>query len=94
MPETPTIAHDQGRDALVVHAPFDEDFVKDLKDSLEERAWDPARNVWIVRGARAAHVAKVVLRHFPSVLLLGAGPEGEDVMISRDGSRLTQGRLL
>jgi hypothetical protein len=73
---TPTIARDEGRDALVLHAPYDEAFVADLKASLTERAWDATRNVWLVRGVRAGALSRIVLRHFPSVLLLGAGPRG------------------
>jgi hypothetical protein len=93
---TPTI--EQGvpgpRDepGLLLRAPWREELVWDLETEIvsARRQWVEESHSWWVAEAYLETVVSVVLRSFPSVLLLGAG---EDRLLSRDGVAALQGRL-
>jgi len=94
---TPTI--EQGvrgpRDEVgfLLRAPQTEVLVWDIEMEVgtARRAWVAERQAWWIASSYLESVITLVLRSFPSVLLLG---REEDRLISRDGSRMLQGRLL
>jgi hypothetical protein len=83
----------RGEDGVLVKVPWSEELVWDLEMEVAaaRREWLPDRQAWWIAASYLRTVIGIVLRAYPSVLLLG--PD-EDHMISRDGSDLVQGRLL
>lgn len=51
-------------DKLIVETPYDEDFVRQLKEASTSRRWDPDAKVWEVGLAEKPVVEKLVKRHF------------------------------
>lgn len=95
---TPTIelhvAGPRNDAGFVLRAPRDEALVWDLENEVvtSRRVWLPEREAWWIAASYLQTVLEVVLRSFPSVLLLDA--TAGDHLVSRDGSRLRQERLL
>jgi hypothetical protein len=78
---------------LLLRAPHNEALLWDLEMEIvsARRKWIEERQAWWIAASYEATVVAVVLRSFPSVLVLG--PD-EDRLLSRDGLRALQGRLL
>jgi hypothetical protein len=94
---TPTIeqgvAGPKGENGILLRTPFSEELHWDLEMEVAaaRRHWSADRDGWWVAASYLHTVVGIVLRSFPSVLVLGAD---EDRMLSRDGSDVLQGRLL
>jgi hypothetical protein len=94
---TPTI--EQGvrgpkdQEGFLLRATRTEELVWDLEAEITSvrRTWMVEREAWWIDASYLDVVVRLVLRSFPSVLLLGAD---EDRLLSRDGSSALQGRLL
>jgi hypothetical protein len=95
--QTPTIEEGvQGprqENGLLLKAPRVETLLWDLEMEVAaaRRLWMPERDGWWIAASYLQTVIAVVLRSFPSVLLIGAD---EDRLLSRDGHDALQGRLL
>jgi hypothetical protein len=95
--ETPTIEMGvpgpRGEDGIVLRAPRRDELLWDLEMEIAvvRRAWLPDRDGWWIASSYFNTVLGLVLRTFPSVLVLG---EDEDRLHSRDGRAELQGRLL
>jgi hypothetical protein len=78
---------------LLLRAPPSEALTWDLEMEIvsARRRWLDDRQAWWVAASYMDTVVTVVLRSFPSVLVFGAA---EDRLLSRDGSRALQERLL
>jgi hypothetical protein len=78
---------------ILLRAPLREELVWDLEAEIgsARRAWLEERQAWWIAGSYLDTVVRLVLRSFPSVLVLG---EDEDRLLSRDGFAALQGRLL
>jgi hypothetical protein len=79
-------------DGFLLRAPPNEALTWDLEAEVvsARRAWIEERQAWWIAGSYQSTVVRLVLRTFPSVLVLG---ETEDRLISRDGIGALQGRL-
>lgn len=97
-PATPTIElgvpgpHRQ--DGLLLRAAREEALLWDLENEVvsTRRRWIEERHGWWIAVSYLDSVIDIVLRSFPSVLLLH--PDGTDRLISRDGVSVVQPRLL
>jgi hypothetical protein len=95
--QTPTI--EQGvpgprqEDGLILRAPRRDELLWDLEMEVAaaRRHWIPERDGWWIASSYMSTVISIVLRTFPSVLVLGTD---EDRLHSRDGRAELQGRLL
>lgn len=93
---TPTIEQGvrgpRGEEGLLLRAPPVETLVWDLAEEIvsARMEWVEKCQGWWIAGSYHETVVTVVLRSFPSVLLLG---EGEDRLLSRDGLTALQERL-
>jgi hypothetical protein len=78
---------------LLLRAPRSETLAWDIEAEVvsARREWSDVEQGWWIATSYLETVVAVVLRSFPSVLVLG--PE-EDRLLSRDGVRALQGRLL
>lgn len=94
---TPTIEQGvrgpRGDAGLLLRAPMSEPLAWDLEREIASarRLWMEDRQSWWVDASYLETVIGVVLRSFPSVLVLGTD---EDRLLSRDGSQALQERLL
>ena len=94
---TPSIERGvQGRrneEGILLRAPVREELVWDLEAEIvsARREWVEERQAWWIAASYFDTVVRLVLRSFPSVLVLG--PD-EDRLLSRDGLAALQGRLL
>lgn len=94
---TPTIEQGvsgpRGETGLLLRAPRSEALTWDLEMEVvaARRQWLAERNGWWIANPYLQTVIAIVLRTFPSVLVLGSD---EDRLISRDGGDNVQGRLL
>jgi len=94
---TPTIEQGvrghRNESGIFLRAPRTEELVWDLETEIvpARRYWDGERRGWWIASSYLATVIALVLRSYPSVLLLGSY---EDRLISRDGTEALQGRLL
>jgi hypothetical protein len=94
---TPTI--EQGvrgprdQDGFLLRAPRTEELVWDIEAEITSarRVWIAERDAWWIASSYLDVVVTLVLRSFPSVLVLGSE---EDRLLSRDGTSALQGRLL
>jgi hypothetical protein len=92
--QTPTI--EQGvrgprqEDGLILRAPRKDELLWDLEMEVAaaRRLWIPEREGWWIASSYMSTVVSIVLRTFPSVLVLG--PD-EDRLHSRDGRAELQG---
>lgn len=77
---------------ILLRAPYSETLAWDLEDGVvsARRLWIEEKHAWWIATSYLETVISVVLRTFPSVLVLG--PE-TDRLISRDGRPALQGRL-
>lgn len=77
----------------MLRAPAREELQWDLEAEVvsARRAWLPDRGAWWIATSYFDTVVAVVLRSFPSVLVLG---DDEDRLLSRDGLSALQQRLL
>jgi hypothetical protein len=95
--QTPTIEPGvrgpRGEDGFLLRAPLLEELVWDLEAEVvtTRRAWIDERGAWWIASSYRDTVVAVVLRTFPSVLVLGGD---EDRLLSRDGLSAVQERLL
>jgi DNA helicase HerA-like ATPase len=73
---------------LVLHSPFNQSFVDDLKESIppKQRHWDPEKKVWMVDEKNRKIVEDLIVRYFGSV-----GETDSLGLISRD---LAAGKLV
>jgi hypothetical protein len=78
---------------LLLRAPHSEELIWDLEAEIvsARRAWLDERQAWWIATAYLQTVLALVLRSFPSVLVMGSE---EDRLISRDAIDALQGRLL
>lgn len=78
---------------VLLKAPSHEELLWDLEAEIvsARRAWFEDRQAWWIASSYFETVVAIVLRSFPSVLVLG--PD-EDRLLSRDGSSALQHRLL
>lgn len=83
----------RGELGLLLRAPVSEELVWDLESEIvsARRLWLEERQAWWVAGPYLQTLVSVVLRSFPSVLLLG---RDEDRLLSRDARDAIQERLL
>jgi hypothetical protein len=94
---TPTIEEGvpgpRNEKGLLLRAPRSEALLWDLEMEIvsARRKWIEERQAWWIAASYHETVVAVVLRSFPSVLVLGTD---EDRLLSRDGHRALQGRLL
>jgi hypothetical protein len=94
---TPTIEQGvqgpRGERGLFLRAPANEALTWDLEMEIlsARRRWIEDRQAWWIAGSYLDTVIMIVLRSFPSVLLLGPT---EDRLLSRDGTSALQERLL
>ncbi len=94
---TPTIEQGvsgpNGERGILLRAPASEELHWDLEMEVAaaRRFWSNDRDGWWVAASYLHTVVGIVLRSFPSVLVLGLQ---EDRLLSRDGSDVLQGRLL
>jgi hypothetical protein len=94
---TPTIEQGvsgpKGESGILLRAPISEELHWDLEMEVAtaRRYWSADRDGWWVAASYLQTVVGIVLRSFPSVLVLGPH---EDRLLSRDGSDIVQGRLL
>lgn len=78
---------------LLLKAPFHEELLWDLEAEIvsARRTWFEDRQAWWIASSYFETVVSIVLRSFPSVLVLGPN---EDRLLSRDGTSALQHRLL
>ena len=94
---TPTIEQGakgrRGELGLILRAPRTEALLWDLESEVASarRLWMEDRQGWWIDGSYLETVIALVLRNYPSVLVLGTD---EDRLLSRDGTWALQGRLL
>lgn len=94
---TPTlemgVAGPKGEKGLLLRAPAREELQWDLEAEVVSARclWMQERGAWWIASSYFDTVVAVVLRSFPSVLVLG---EEEDRLLSRDGLSALQQRLL
>jgi hypothetical protein len=94
---TPTIEHGvrgpRNEFGLLLRAPYREELAWDIEMEIvsARREWVQERQAWWVATAYLQTLVVLVLRSYPSVLVLG--PD-EDRLISRDAIDAIQGRLL
>ncbi|MDR0787326.1 MAG: hypothetical protein LBG44_05615 [Gemmatimonadota bacterium] len=94
---TPTIERGvrgrRGEEGMLLRAPGSEALSWDLEMEVAtaRREWLCDQQAWWIGASYFRTVIDIVLRSFPSVLVLGAT---EDHLISRDGTSVLQGRLL
>lgn len=88
-------ARDDPRKGLLLVSPYSEAMVDQIKDAFPQadRYWWPEKDAWWVAADHMARLRMIVLRHFPSVYVMGL-PMSEDVLYSRDGIIAAQTRLL
>jgi hypothetical protein len=95
--ETPTLEKGvpgpRNEIGLLLRAPRREELVWDIEAEIvsARRHWQVERQAWWIAGSYFDTVVALVLRSFPSVLILD---EEEDRLLSRDGVSALQGRLL
>ena len=79
---------------FLLRAPRSETLVWDLDNEITSvrQAWLEDRSAWWIAASYLDTVIDIVLRAYPSVLVLH-GPDG-DRLYSRDGNVVTQERLL
>lgn len=82
-----------GSVGIVLRSPPSEELQWDLEAEVSSarRAWLADRQAWWIAASYLDTVVVIVLRSFPSVLIIG--PD-EDRLLSRDGLAALQGRLL
>ncbi|MEX2583470.1 MAG: hypothetical protein WD766_09350 [Gemmatimonadota bacterium] len=80
-------------EGLLLRAPSSEELAWDLGAEIVSARliWMEDRQAWWIAASYLETVVSIVLRSFPSVLVLGIE---EDRLLSRDGLRAVQGRLL
>ncbi len=80
------------QDGFLLRAPRLETLVWDLDGEIAStrRHWDERRSAWWIASSYLEPVIRIVLRSFPSVLVLKGD---EDRLYSRDGLTMTQQRL-
>jgi len=94
---TPTIERGvpgrRGEDGIILRAPRSEALLWDLEMEVAtaRREWLADRHAWWIAASYFRTIINIVLRSYPSVLILG---DDEDRVISRDGTSVLQGRLL
>ena len=94
---TPTIeegvAGPRDQDGILLRAPFSEALAWDIENEIvsTRRAWLEDRSAWWIAASYRETLIDIVLRSFPSVLLLGADA---DHLLSRDRVVARQERLL
>ena len=94
---TPTIERGvpgpRSEQGIILKAPRSEELVWDLEAEImsARRVWMDDRMGWWIAESYIDTVVVIVLRSFPSVLVLG---DEEDRLLSRDGLSALQGRLL
>lgn len=83
----------RGEDGFLLRAPYSEALAWDIEDEVvrPRRVWQPERSAWWIAASYRDTVIDVVLRSFPSVLVLG---RDEDRLLSRDRVVARQERLL
>ena len=95
--ETPTIEKGvrgpRSEEGIFLRAPRREELLWDLEAEVvtERRIWHEERQGWWIASSYLQTVVTLVLRSFPSVLVLDVD---EDRLLSRDGQPALQGRLL
>jgi hypothetical protein len=95
--ETPTLEKGvrgpRNEDGFLLRAPLREELLWDLETEIvsARRHWNIDRNAWWIASSYMDTVVALVLRSFPSVLILDAD---EDRLVSRDGRSALQERLL
>ncbi|MEX2572009.1 MAG: hypothetical protein WD737_11980 [Gemmatimonadota bacterium] len=94
---TPTIEREvagpRQQAGLLLWAPRSEELLWDLEREVASarREWVEERQAWWIAASYYETIVALVLRTFPSVLVLGTD---EDRLLSRDGYEALQGRLL
>jgi hypothetical protein len=78
---------------FLLRAPLTEELIWDLEMEVAavRRLWMPDLHGWWIASSYLQTVVSLVLRSFPSVLVIG---QTEDHLLSRDGHAALQGRLL
>lgn len=95
--ETPTIEKGvrgpRDEEGMLLRAPRREELLWDLESEVgsARRVWLEDRQAWWIAASYLQTVVTLVLRSFPSVLIVDAD---EDWLVSRDGLPALQGRLL
>ena len=95
--ETPTIEKGvrgpRNEEGIFLRAHRREELLWDLEAEVvsARRVWDESRQGWWIAASYLETVVTLVLRSFPSVLILD---EDEDRLLSRDGLSALQGRLM
>jgi hypothetical protein len=89
----PGIQGPRSEDGFLLRAPRSEALKWDLETEVvsARRLWLEERQAWWIAMSYLETVLALVLRSFPSVLVIG---EAEDKLVSRDGLLAMQGRLL
>lgn len=94
---TPTIEQGvpgpRGQIGLLLRAPSSDELLWDMEMEIASarRVWVGDLEAWWIASSYLDTVVSLVLRSFPSVLILG---QEEDRLLSRDGLAALQGRLL
>ena len=83
----------RGELGLLLRAPVSEELIWDLEYEIvsARRVWLEERQAWWVAAPYLQTLVSVVLRSFPSVMIIG---RDEDRLLSRDARDAVQGRLL
>jgi hypothetical protein len=88
------IAGPYQQQGFLLRAPRVETLVWDLENEVVSfrRSWHEERSAWWIAASYLEPVIRIVLRSFPSVLVMHGGDD--DRLYSRDGLTMTQQRLL
>lgn len=89
----PGVQGPRSEEGFLLRAPQCEELKWDLETEVvsARRLWIEEREAWWIATSYLETVIALVLRSFPSVLVIG---ESEDRLVSRDGLLAMQGRLL